>query len=116
VSEKLLIFQKTYDFILWFYPIINRIPKSHRLILGRQMEELAISLLILVIRANKTKDQDRLILQLKISDDLDCLRILVRLTKDLHFMSILQYQHTAERLNEIGKMLYGWTYANKNRK
>lgn len=109
--EKLLIIQKMYDLILWIYPLVNRIPKSHRMILGRQLEELAISILIFMIRANKTRGSNRQMLQLQISDDLDCLRILVRLCKDLRFMSIAQYRNTAERLNEIGKMLYGWRKA-----
>lgn len=106
--EKLLIIQKMYDLVLWIYPLVNRIPKSHRQVLGRQIEELAISILISMIRANKTRGSNRQMLQQQISDDLDCLRILVRLCKDLRFMSIAQYHNTAERLNEIGKMLHGW--------
>ena len=53
-------------------------------------------------------------MQLQISDELDKLRILIRLTKDLRFMSVAQYQHAAERINEIGKILYGWINSNKN--
>jgi len=51
--EKLVIFQKIYDFLLWLYPLINRIPKSHRLVLGKHLEELGLSLLLLSIQANK---------------------------------------------------------------
>ncbi len=108
MCEKLLIFQKTYDLTLWLYPIINRIPKSHRLVLGRHLEELAISLLLLVIKANKARGQSRLSLQLQVSDELDCLRILIRLTKDLRFMSVKQYTTGAEKINEIGRMLNAW--------
>jgi len=108
MCEKLLIFQKTYDFLLWLYPIINRIPKSHRLVLGRHLEELAISLLFLVIKANKARGQNRLPIQLQVSDELDCLRILIRLTKDLRFMSVKQYTTGAEKINEIGRMLSAW--------
>jgi len=106
--EKLIIFQKIYDFLLWLYPLINRIPKSHRLILGRSIEEEGIKILLLSIEANKLKDNSRKIIQQQMSDELDKLRILIRLTKDLHFMSIAQYQHAAEKINEIGKILYGW--------
>ena len=67
-----------------------------------------MNLLLLSIQANKIRDDTRKVIQLKISDDLDKLRILIRLTKDLHFMSIAQYQHAAEKINEIGKVLYGW--------
>jgi len=108
MEEKFILFQKTYDFLLWLYPIINRIPKSHRLVLGRHLEELAISLLIFVVKANKARGQSRLPLQLHVSDELDCLRILIRLTKDLRFMSIKQYTTGAEKINEIGRMLNAW--------
>ena len=108
MEEKFILFQKTYDFLLWLYPIINRIPKSHRLVLGRHLEELAIFLLIFVIKANKARGQSRLPLQLRVSDELDCLRILIRLTKDLRFMSIKQYTTGAEKINEIGRMLNAW--------
>lgn len=106
--EKLIIFQKMYDFLLWLYPMVNRIPKSHRLILGRNIEEEGIKILLLSIQANKIRDETRKVVQTQISDELDKLRILIRLTKDLHFMSIAQYQHAAEKINEIGKILYGW--------
>jgi len=108
MCEKLLIFQKTYDLLLWLYPVVNRIPKSHRMVLGRELEETAISLLVLMIRANKARGPLRTELQLKISDDLDSLRILIRLTKDLKFMSIKQYTVGAVKINEIGRMLQSW--------
>ncbi|MBU0569699.1 four helix bundle protein, partial [Patescibacteria group bacterium] len=91
MSEKLLIFQKTYDLLLWLYPVVNRIPKGHRLVLGKNLEELAITLLVSIIKANKSRGQMRANLQSQISDELDCLRIFVRLTKDLRLMSIKKY-------------------------
>jgi len=111
-TEKLIIFQKIYDFLLWLYPLINRIPKSHRLVLGKHLEELGLDILLSSIRANKIRDGSRKTIQLQMSDELDELRILIRLTKDLRFMSVVQYQHAAEKMNEIGKILYGWTNTN----
>lgn len=108
MSEKLHIYQKTYDLVLRLYPYINRIPQSHRQVLGKHLEEHSISLLILVIRANKVRGKERTPLQLQISDELDTLRILIRLTKDLKFISVKQYAFVTEKLNEIGRMLNGW--------
>jgi len=108
-TEKLIIFQKTYDFVsTWLFPSINRIPKYHKTILGKQMEELGLSILLLILCANKETGKKRIALQIKLSDDLDKLRILLRLTKDLRFMSIKQYSHGAQLLNEIGRVLTGW--------
>lgn len=106
--ESLLIYQKSYALILFLYPIINRIPKNHRLVLGRHLEELSLSLLVLVIKANKARNKERRVLQEQISERLDCLRILIRLTKDLRLMSVRQYAQSVEKTNEIGRMLAGW--------
>ncbi|MCR4326800.1 MAG: four helix bundle protein, partial [Candidatus Roizmanbacteria bacterium] len=57
---------------------------------------------------NKETGKRRIALQIKLSDELDKLRILLRLTKDLRFMSIKQYAHGAQLLNEIGRILTGW--------
>jgi len=111
--DKLVIFQKLYDFLLWLYPLINRIPKSHRLVLGRKLEEIGLELLLLSIDANRVRDNTRKTIQKNISDELDKLRILIRLTKDLRFMSVSQYQHASEKINEIGKILYGWMNSKK---
>lgn len=106
--EKFILHQKTYDFILYLYPIINRLPKNHRLILGRRLEELALSLLMFLMKANKARGIERKSLQTEASDTLDYLRIMVRLTKDTRLMSVKQYLMTVEKLNEIGRMLSGW--------
>lgn len=106
--EKLVLFQKIYDFLLWLYPLVNRLPKHHKTVLGRQIEETGLALLLLTASANKERGNKRLELQTQISDKLDKLRILVRLTKDLRFMSIKQYAFAAEKINEIGKILSGW--------
>ena len=112
MPDQLLIFQKIYELVLWLYPVINRIPKSHRLVLGRHLEEVGILLLILVINANKKNGKERIVLQDKMSDGLDCLRILVRLLKDLKIISIKQYALGSEKNNEIGRMLNGWMKTN----
>ncbi len=108
MPNKFILFKKTYALLLWLYPIINRIPKSHRLILGRKIEELSISLLILIIQANKSRGKERQLLQSNFSNELDMLRIFIRLTKDLKLMSIKQYISTSKKLNELGRMLNGW--------
>ncbi|MBW7944563.1 diversity-generating retroelement protein Avd [Patescibacteria group bacterium] len=108
MSEQLLIYQKSYDLIVHLYPLVNRIPKFHKQVLGREIEHTSVVLLTLILKANNARGPDRHRLQERISEQLDCLRILVRLTKDLKFMSVKQYTTTAERINEIGKMLSGW--------
>ncbi len=108
MHDKFILHKKTYELLIWIYPIINRIPKSHRLVLGRKLEEIGLDLLLTIIKANKARGKNRQRLQLEYSEHLDTLRILVRLTKDLKMMSIKQYALTAKKINELGRMLSGW--------
>ena len=108
MHDKFILHKKTYELLIWIYPIINRIPKSHRLVLGREIEQVSLNLLLTIIKANKARSKERQQLQLEYSEYLDTLRILCRLTKDLKMMSIKQYSLTAERINELGRMLSGW--------
>ena len=110
---KFILHQKTYDFILWLYPIINRLPKNHRLILGRNLEDLALSLLMVLMKANKARGMERKNLQVEASETLDYLRVMLRLSKDLHLSSVKQYLACVAMLNEIGRMLTSWTEITK---
>jgi len=104
--QNLPIFEKTYDLILWLYPAVNKFPKSQRFVLGQQIENTVLEILKGIIHANSEKN--KLICLKQISVELDKLRILIRLSKDLKFISIRQYGFGAEKINEIGKMLGGW--------
>jgi len=107
-ADKLILFQKEYDFLLWLFPRVMHFPKHHKLVLGRQIEELALSILLQTISANANTGTSRHQLQLGISQDLDKLRILIRLSKDMRLISVKQYTYAAEKVNEIGKILSGW--------
>ncbi len=104
--QDLVIFQKVYDLILWLYPTVNKFPKSQRFVLGQQIENTVLEILKGTIQANQ--ETNRLPYLKQISVDLDKLRILIRLSKDLKFISLRQYQFAAEKINEIGKILSGW--------
>ncbi len=110
--EKFVLHQKVYDFTLWLYPIINRLPKNHRFVLGQKLEDLSVSLLLSVAQANKLRGEERRNRQVEASDLLDYLRIMLRLAKDTRGISIKQYALGVEKLNEIGLMLSSWMRTN----
>ncbi|MDP1629329.1 MAG: diversity-generating retroelement protein Avd [bacterium] len=100
------IFHKTYELVLWLYPAVNKFPKSQRFVLGQRIEQKILRFLELVIEANYARDKKEYLARAGI--ELDVLRILIRLTKDLNFLSVRQYEFVSDYLNEIGKMLGGW--------
>ncbi len=114
--DKLILFQKAYDFLLWLFPLVNRLPKHHRPVLGKQIEELGICILLNIIAANSLRGTRRKECQQDISSEIDKLRILLRLTKDLRFMSIKQYAYASEKVNELGSVLSGWMRSGQTQK
>lgn len=103
-----MIYRKIYDLLLWLMPHINRLPKFYKQVLGKSIMEECLALLGLVIKANKQRGAERIKSQLNLSDELDILRIFLRISKDLKLVSVKQYTYGAEKINEIGKMLSGW--------
>jgi four helix bundle protein len=104
--QDLIIYQKTYDFMLWLHPVVNKFPKSQRFVLGQQIENELLEIIKDIILANSERNKTEILKRINIR--LDTLRTLIRLAKDLRFLSIKQYGDAAVKMNEIGKLLNGW--------
>lgn len=105
--DDLIIYQKTYDFMLWLHPVVAKFPKNQRFVLGQRIEMKTLDLIHSMIVANAERDKSATLKQASV--ELDELRILLRLSKDLHFVNVKQYGVAAEKLNEVGRLLAGWT-------
>jgi hypothetical protein len=103
--DDLIIYQKTYDFLLWLYPVVNKFPKAQRFVLGQRIENKTLDLIHSIIFSNAERDKSALLK--KASVELDELRTLIRLAKDLRFVNVKQYGVAAEKINEIGRLLSG---------
>ena len=104
--NDLIIHQKMYDSILYSFPIIGRFPKAQKFVLGQQIENCMIDIARLIIHANKLKNRRAKLYEIDV--ELEKLRLLIRLAKDMGFMSIKKYGIHAEKVDETGKILGGW--------
>jgi hypothetical protein len=91
---------------LWLYPTINKFPKKQRFVLGQRLENTILSFTLLLIRANYAKSKASILEEAR--EQLYLFVILVRLAKDLKFMSVKQYEFVTKKVYEVGKMLGGW--------
>jgi len=103
--DDLIVFKKTYDLILWLYPAVEQFPKSQRFILGQQILNSLIDFLKTLIETNQTRYKKELLNRASI--ELDKVRLLTRLAKDLRFLSLKKYLLLCEKINEVGKILGG---------
>ena len=104
--NELIIYQKIYDLILYSFPILNRFPKSQKFVLAQQIENSMISLGKLIVQANGDYNKNFVLKQA--DAELEILKLLVRLAKDLKFFQRLShYENHSKRLEEIGRLLGG---------
>jgi hypothetical protein len=111
------ILEKTYELILWLYPTVNKFPKSQRFVLGQRIENTVFKIVESIIGIRVAINNEEKLTQLQnISVEMDKLRMLIRLSKDLRFIKTSQYVFAAKIINEMGKMLGGWIKTYQRRK
>lgn len=107
MSNDLIVGQKVYDLILYWHQLIVKFPKNERFVLGQNIEKQLLHVFKLINKINNIHD-DRKKYYCELSEEIDALFILNRLTKDLKFISVKQYLTIAERINEIAKISCAW--------
>jgi 23S rRNA-intervening sequence protein len=103
---ELPIIQKTYDLIKWYVPILNRLPRDHKFLLGDRITKGLYDLLEGLILARYAKDKRS---QLEaLNGHLDILRHQTRLLLDFELIAVQRYEYAGKQLNAIGTDLGGW--------
>jgi four helix bundle protein len=102
------LFSKTYDFLLWIIPQVQKYPRQHRFGLAERIQRLALDFQDTIIAAGKSKREERKLWLLKADIQLEQLRNWLRLSRDLQLLSIPQYEHAARMIVEVGRLLGAW--------
>ena len=100
------IFAKSHDLLIWLLQHTAKFPKSERFRMARRVEDSAFAFYDLIARATKVRAKRRTLLEADL--DLDRLRLNVRLCVELKLLTPAQYEHAAEIMVEMGKLLGGW--------
>lgn len=100
---------KAYDFVLWLLPKVENFPRTYRFTVGERLTTHGLDLLAALVEAAYARQKSDLLDQA--SRKVNSTRYLLRLAKDLKMMSIDSYGFSAEKLDEIGRMVGGWNKA-----
>ncbi len=101
------VFQKTYDFLLWLKPTVQRFAKVQKYSLGVQLENEVLELLKKIITANFKRENKKEFIE-ECFVPYEITKVLIRLSKEYKLLSIKQYEFAASQLDEIGRLLGGW--------
>jgi hypothetical protein len=98
-----------YQFLLWLVPTVDRFPKAHKFVFGDRVLNVGLDVLELLVAATFTRDRKSHLGQANLG--IDKLRFLLRMASDFRFLDRGRYEHAARSLDEIGRLIGGWSKA-----
>ncbi len=103
---ELPVIEQTRDLILWYVPLLNRLPRAHRYTLGERIITSLYELLEELIRARYAKQKRA---QLEASNlRLELLRQQARLLVSFKLIDGGQFQHVSKLINTVGISIGSW--------
>lgn len=100
-----------YRLMSWYGNLLQNFPRNYRYGLGLRIENTIYDILHLCNRANLS--QSKVTLLEEANANVQTLRFLVRLIRELKLISDLQHHAFIKQIDEIGKQLGGWAKAQR---
>ncbi len=111
MSEEMIIFTRTYDFIAWLLPITQNFPRSQRFVVTQRLQNAALNFQELLIEANAQRGSMRSEILCAADVELRKVRLYLRLSQKWDWIKEGQYRHVSAMVAEIGRLLGGWKKA-----
>lgn len=103
------IYKDTYDFVLQIFRITKKFTREYKYSLGQDMKREVIALVRNIYRANKNYNKKPFLETFL--DDIEVLKLELRLCRDLKIISIEDYARTFEIIGSIAKQVQWWKNA-----
>lgn len=115
--QEMPIFTRTFDFLTWLLPATNKFPRAHRHSATKRLLDAAFDLRERLEEANARREKQARLERLARADEaLSRVRLYLRLCVKWGWLTVGQYQHVAEMVTEIGRLLGGWNKTTKGEK
>ncbi len=108
MSEEMVIFARTYDFVSWLLPTTLNFPRSQRFVVTGRLQQAALNFQERLIEANSQRGGKRSELLRQADVELLKVRLYLRLCERWAWISSGQYYHASAMVAEIGRLLGGW--------
>jgi hypothetical protein len=109
--SEMVIFSRTFDFLSWLIPKLESFPRSQRFGVTKRLQDAALDFYETITAANNCRGAERQRLLRQADEHLDKVRFYLRLVTRWAWLSRGQYQHAAQMVAEIGRLLGGWQKA-----
>lgn len=111
-AEPALVTQ-AYDLLLWLVKHVEKFPRMPRYTIGEQIQAAGLAALLALVEAAYTGEKVPLLRRAIV--ELEKLRLLVRLGKDLGVTSLAQYEFASKAIVGLSRQAGGWLRQQRRR-
>ena len=112
--NNLPVYKTTYDLLLIVFEITKNFEKQYKYTLWDKIKNEIIDLITSIYRANNSFES-RLERIKKSREQVEVLRLYVRLTKDLKLIKINIFVDLSEKIESLSKQLFAWEKSMKTK-
>ena len=109
IHHQLPIYKVAYNLADLAIDLIKNMPREVKAVIGSELRDECLRLLVLIFRANVATDKRAHLTQL--IERQQVVELLLRLSWDKHFISTGQYARAVQLTESIGKQANGWRKA-----
>jgi hypothetical protein len=100
------IYKVAYDLLGVTADLTKNMPREYKASIGKKIHEECVEVIVLIFRANSARDKtpylDKLLSRIEV------MNLLLRLSKDKHFISVGQYARAIALTDQVGRQAGGW--------
>lgn len=104
--SELPVYKATYDLLLGIFKFTKEFGKEYKYTVGESIKKETIELLTLIYRANTRTDKQAVLQEAR--ERIEVIRLFIRLMKDMQQVSLKQFVHINEHIENVSKQLAGW--------
>ncbi|MBV6438962.1 MAG: diversity-generating retroelement protein Avd [Haliscomenobacteraceae bacterium CHB4] len=106
--EKENVITHTYDLLRYLVPQLVKFPRHQKFVLADRIQNLLTDILQQLVKSYFARPEIKKPILQQVNLDLEVLRYLVRLAKDLHCLDLRRYEYVQEKINNIGAQVGAW--------
>lgn len=105
-KTELPIIKAAYDLTAYLIPLVEKMPRTHKFVLGDRIYQTALDLVEGFTMARYMRHKTGKLREMNLL--LERLRIFLRLAKDIKAINIKSYGYVTAMIDNVGRMLGGW--------
>ena len=102
------VYKVAYDLLIEIFKRTGLFSRAYKYTIGERLKNESLELIINIYKANKSQKQNRLKRIAEARENVETIRLLLRLTKDLQVIGNKPFVLLSSKLEEVSAQLVGW--------